>query len=118
MPMKNPVHPGHVVRLDCLEPLGLSVTSGAKALGVSRQALNNVVNAGLELVRRWLYGYRRLSAARRRRGYECSLPMTWQQPLRTRAKSKFAASTSKSCTQADPRGLHYSPNIVLPYSAL
>jgi antitoxin HigA-1 len=44
VPMKNPVHPGSVVRHDCLEPLGLSVTAGAKALGVSRQALNNVVN--------------------------------------------------------------------------
>ena len=42
--MKNPVHPGLVVRHDCLGPLGLSVTAGAKALGVSRQALNNVVN--------------------------------------------------------------------------
>ena len=44
MPMKNPVHPGQVVRHDCLEPLGLSVTEGAKILGVTRQALNNVVN--------------------------------------------------------------------------
>jgi addiction module HigA family antidote len=42
--MKNPVHPGRVVRYDCLEPLGLSVTAGAKVLGVTRQALNNVVN--------------------------------------------------------------------------
>ncbi len=44
MPMKNPVHPGKIVRLDCLEPLGLSVTAAAKVLGVTRQALNNVVN--------------------------------------------------------------------------
>jgi len=44
MPMKNPVHPGFIVRHDCLEPLGLSVTKGAKILGVSRQALNNIVN--------------------------------------------------------------------------
>jgi antitoxin HigA-1 len=44
MPMKNPVHPGQIVRHDCLEPLGLSVTAGAKILGVSRQALNNIVN--------------------------------------------------------------------------
>jgi addiction module HigA family antidote len=44
MPMKNPVHPGSVVRHDCLEPLDLSVTAAAKVLGVSRQALNNVVN--------------------------------------------------------------------------
>jgi addiction module HigA family antidote len=42
--MKNAVHPDLVVRHDCLEPLGLSVTAGAKALGVSRQALNNLVN--------------------------------------------------------------------------
>ena len=42
--MKNPVHPGRVVRYDCLEPLGLSVTAGAKVLGVTRQALNNVIN--------------------------------------------------------------------------
>jgi addiction module HigA family antidote len=44
MPMKNPVHPGSIVRHDCLEPLGLSVTEGAKILGVTRQALNNLVN--------------------------------------------------------------------------
>ena len=44
MPMKNPPHPGLSVRLDCLEPLGLSVTAGAKALGVTRQTLNNLVN--------------------------------------------------------------------------
>ena len=44
MPMKNPVHPGQVVRHDCLEAVGLSVTEGAKVLSVTRQALNNVVN--------------------------------------------------------------------------
>ena len=44
MPMKNPVHPGRIVRYDCLEPLGLSVTEGAKILGVSRQTLTKVIN--------------------------------------------------------------------------
>jgi antitoxin HigA-1 len=44
MPMKNPPHPGWSVRHDCLEALGLSVTEGAKVLGVTRQALNNLVN--------------------------------------------------------------------------
>lgn len=44
MPMLNPPHPGLSVREDCLEPLGLTVTEGAKVLGVSRQALNNLVN--------------------------------------------------------------------------
>lgn len=44
MPMKNPPHPGLHVRHDCLEPLGLSVTEGAKVLRVTRQTLNNLVN--------------------------------------------------------------------------
>ncbi len=44
MPMKNPPHPGKVVRTACLEPFGISVTEGAKVLGVSRQALSNLVN--------------------------------------------------------------------------
>jgi addiction module HigA family antidote len=44
MAMKSPVHPGRVVRHDCLEPLGLTVTAGAKVLGVTRQAFNNIVN--------------------------------------------------------------------------
>jgi addiction module HigA family antidote len=42
--MKNPPHPGRSIRDACLEPLGLSVTEGAQILGVTRQALNNVVN--------------------------------------------------------------------------
>ena len=45
MPRKNPVHPGRIVRHDCLEPLGLTVTAGAKILGVTRQTLNNIINA-------------------------------------------------------------------------
>jgi antitoxin HigA-1 len=44
MPMKNPPHPGRSIRTACLEPLGLSVTEGAKVLGVTRQTLNNVIN--------------------------------------------------------------------------
>lgn len=44
MPMKEPPHPGLSVRYDCLEPLGISVTQGAKILDVTRQTLNNLVN--------------------------------------------------------------------------
>jgi addiction module HigA family antidote len=44
MAMFDPPHPGRLVRQECLEPLGLSVTEGARALGVTRQALNNLVN--------------------------------------------------------------------------
>ena len=44
MPMKNPHHPGLSVRVDCLEPLRLSVTEAAKVLGVSRAALSRLIN--------------------------------------------------------------------------
>ena len=44
MPMKNPPHPGKAVRVACLEPLGLSVTQAAKALGITRQSLSNLIN--------------------------------------------------------------------------
>jgi antitoxin HigA-1 len=44
MPMKNPPHTGLLVRLECIEPLGLTITDAAKGLGVTRQALNNLVN--------------------------------------------------------------------------
>jgi addiction module HigA family antidote len=42
--MKNPPHPGGSIRRACLEPLGLSVTEGAKILGITRHTLNNVIN--------------------------------------------------------------------------
>lgn len=44
MPMKNPPHPGRIVRRDCVEPLDLTITEAAKVLGVTRQTLNNLVN--------------------------------------------------------------------------
>ena len=44
MPMQNPPHPGEIVKFDCLEPLGLTVTRAAKGLGITRQALSDLVN--------------------------------------------------------------------------
>ena len=37
-------HPGRLIRSVCLDAFGLSVTEAARRLGVTRQALNNVVN--------------------------------------------------------------------------
>ena len=42
--MHNPPHPGEVIRELCLEPLGLSVTEAADALGVSRKTLSAIIN--------------------------------------------------------------------------
>ncbi|MDR4470328.1 MAG: HigA family addiction module antitoxin [Nitrospira sp.] len=47
--MKNPPHPGFSVRVDCLEPHGLTVKEGAKVLGVSRSALSHLVNENADL---------------------------------------------------------------------
>ena len=44
MSMKNPVHPGQVIRELCLQPLGLTVTDAAKGLGVTRKTLSELVN--------------------------------------------------------------------------
>jgi antitoxin HigA-1 len=44
MPMKAPPHPGQHIRLEYLEPLGLSVTEAARILGVTRANLSNIVN--------------------------------------------------------------------------
>jgi addiction module HigA family antidote len=44
MRMHNPPHPGKILRKLCLEPLGLSVTEAAKALGVSRKTLSSILN--------------------------------------------------------------------------
>ncbi len=42
--MKNPAHPGGFVKAEIIEPLGLSVTSAAQALGITRAALSTFLN--------------------------------------------------------------------------
>jgi addiction module HigA family antidote len=44
MQMYNPPHPGEILRELCLEPLGLTVTRAAQALGVSRKTLSAILN--------------------------------------------------------------------------
>lgn len=44
MAMHNPEHPGKVLKDLYLDPLNLTVTKTAKGLGISRQALSNILN--------------------------------------------------------------------------
>jgi addiction module HigA family antidote len=44
MKMHNPPHPGEVLRSLCIEPLGITVTDAAKALGISRKTLSAILN--------------------------------------------------------------------------
>jgi antitoxin HigA-1 len=47
--MYNPPHPGEIIRELCLKPLGLSVSGAARALGVSRKALSELLNGRTSL---------------------------------------------------------------------
>ncbi len=51
MAMHDPPHPGGIVRRQCLEALDLSVTEAAEGLGVTRQALSDLINgkAGISI---------------------------------------------------------------------
>ena len=49
MPMKNPPRPGDFIRKEIVEPIGLTVTAAAKALGVSRPALSSLLNGKASL---------------------------------------------------------------------
>ena len=44
MRMHNPPHPGEIIKVLCLEPLGVTVTHAAEALGVSRKTLSAILN--------------------------------------------------------------------------
>jgi len=44
MHMHNPPHPGEIIREFCIEPLNLSVTEAANALGVTRKTLSALIN--------------------------------------------------------------------------
>ncbi len=44
MKMHNPPHPGEVLRELCLNPLGITITEAADALGVTRKTLSAILN--------------------------------------------------------------------------
>ena len=44
MTQHSPPHPGEIIRWECLEPLGLTVTRAAEGLGVTRQARSDLLN--------------------------------------------------------------------------
>ncbi len=49
MRLKNPAHPGRFVKSEIIEPRGLSVTSAAQALGVTRPTLSALLNERAQL---------------------------------------------------------------------
>ena len=49
MPMKNPPHPGDLIRTEVIEPSGLSVSRAAKVLNVRRATLSDLINGKASL---------------------------------------------------------------------
>ena len=104
MPMKNPNHPGDIIR-DCLDELGVNVTDGAKALGVTRATLSRLINrkAGSEL--KWPFGSKRQLAARRAFGFDCNSTMTWRRYRREAEKftsDAWVSQLSLRCERTAP----------------
>jgi antitoxin HigA-1 len=95
MVMHNPPHPGGIVRRQCLKPLDLSVTKAAKGLGVTRQALSDLVNgkAGVSVDMAI-----RLSKAfgARRLGSACKWLMIFGRRASADARSRFGISKPPS----------------------
>jgi antitoxin HigA-1 len=49
MPMKNPPHPGDLIKTEIIEPLGLSVSKAAEILKVRRATLSDLLNGKVSL---------------------------------------------------------------------
>ena len=94
MPMKNPPHPGRSIKDACLEPLELSVTEGAKVLGVTRNTLSRVINgeSGIspEMGRS---GWRRPDGPTPTTGCACKPPTNWPKRARSKIGSRSSATS-------------------------
>jgi addiction module HigA family antidote len=55
--MHNPPHPGEVIREFCIKPLGITVTDAAKALGVSRKTLSELLNGHVSITPEMAFGF-------------------------------------------------------------
>lgn len=77
MRMKNPPHSGLSVRHECLEPLGLSITKGAKVLSVTRQAMNNLVSGRAAISAELAIRLERALGVGLKPGSGCKPPMIW-----------------------------------------
>ena len=89
--MKNPAHPGGFVKSEIIEPLGLSVTAAAQALGVTRATLSDAPETSIRSFRpRWRLGLRRRSVFRWTRSCECRTAIISPKPASARGRSNVA----------------------------
>ena len=88
MTMKNPPHPGLSVRHDCIEPFDLTITEAADILGVTRQALNNLVNGKSGISPEMAIRLDKAFGGGAKRGCGCK----WRTISRRPAKAKLRSS--------------------------
>ena len=105
MAMKNPVHPGVIVREDCMRPLNLSVTECAKMLGIARQTLSSLVNEKVSVSIEMAY---RLSKAfgstpRTWLGMQLAFDLAQSQDLEQKIKVKPITAGRKQRGRTTPR---------------
>jgi hypothetical protein len=86
MPMKNPPHPGDLIRTEVIEALGLTV-SKAEILKVRHATLSDLLH-GKAARRKWLCASKRPSVRTWTTFSGCNSPMMWRKPERTRAASR------------------------------
>ena len=87
MPMKSPPHPGRSIHDACLEPLRLSVTDGAKVLGVARHTLSRLINGQAGISAEMASGLKRPGGRTPSIGCACRLRSTWRRRGSTKARS-------------------------------
>jgi addiction module HigA family antidote len=101
--MKNPPHPGQSVRADCLEALGLTVTEAAKALGVSRQALNNIIHSQAAISPEMAIRLERRSAAALIHSFGCRRPTIWHRRKKMPTKLRYGGwRVDVNCSSLTP----------------
>lgn len=112
-PMKNPPHVGDFIRTEVIEALGLTVTEAAKALDVTRQALNNLVNEKAALTEEMAirietaFGPRAEHLMRMQLAYDMAQARMRLGKLNVRQirpEARLAADSAERATTADDRG--------------
>lgn len=104
MVMKNPVHPGEILREDVLGDLGMSVGEAASRLGISRVTLSRVLHGHARVSRTWPSAWKRPASELPVPGWQCSRRMTWPWSApavcpRCGASIRSPDSTDRYCTQ-------------------
>ena len=101
MPMKNPPHPGRSIKDACLDPLRLSVTEGAKVLGVTRHTLSRVINGQSGISPDMAIRLEKAGWSNADHCYACKQPTSWPKRASTRIRSRSSATSRSRRRKSD-----------------